>query len=340
MNFDVFPRETLGRLPTPLHEVRRLREALGGPSRCPRILFKRDDLTDLALGGNKVRKLEFLLGDARARGATALVTTGGPQSNHARMTAAAASLCGMKCALVLSGPGRRETVGNLLLDRVLQADTVLIDEALTGADAEAAEMAAAVAAMNDFKARGERPYMIPLGGSNAIGTLGYALATRELLDQVVEMNLEPSRLYHASGSRGTQAGLELGLRLFGAPWRVMGIAVSGGEEEKRMRAAALITEAAAMLGATVQVVAEELYTDQRYFGADYAIPTRAANEAIALVARSEGILLDPVYTGKAMAGLIDHVRAGEIGPEETVVFLHTGGVPGLFAMAEMALTPV
>jgi len=337
MNLDSQPRVRLGRTPTPLHEVPRLREALGGASSCPRILFKRDDLTDLALGGNKARKLEFLLGDASARGATALVTTGGPQSNHARMTAAAASLCGMKCVLILSGPGARGEVGNLLLDQLLNAQVQLLDDTLSGTDAEVAEQAALVATMNALRADGESAYIIPLGGSNALGTLGYAVATEELLQQLAELGIQPSRLYHASGSRGTQAGLELGARLFDAPWRVTGIAVSPGEEGKRQRAAQLIADAAELIGASVRVDPDELHTDENYFGAGYAVPTASANQAIALVARTEGIFLDPVYTGKAMAALIDHIRTGVILPDETVVFLHTGGVPGLFAMGAAVL---
>jgi D-cysteine desulfhydrase family pyridoxal phosphate-dependent enzyme len=337
MNLDSQPRVRLGRTPTPLHEVPRLRDALGGTASCPRILFKRDDLTDLALGGNKARKLEFLLGDASSRGATVLVTTGGPQSNHARMTAAAASLCGMKCVLILSGPGPRGAVGNLLLDKLVNAQVRLLDASLSDGDAEAAEQEAIVGTMNELRAQGERPYMIPLGGSNALGTLGYVVATEELLQQLTATGTQPSRLYHASGSRGTQAGLELGARLFNAPWRVTGIAVSPGEEQKRQRAAQLIGDAAELIGASARVNLEELHTDENYFGAGYAVPTAPANEAISMVARTEGIFLDPVYTGKAMAGLIDHIRTGIIEPTETVVFLHTGGVPGLFAMGDAVL---
>lgn len=319
------PREQLARTPTPVHEAVRLRAALGAD--CPRILLKRDDLTDLAVGGNKARKLEFILGDARARGITALVTTGGPQSNHARMTAAAAALCNMRCVLVLSGPGPRADVGNLMLDRILGAEVRLLP-AEAGAAGEEDEVTRAVLGLEQT---GEVAHVVPLGGSNALGTLGYAAATRELLQQL-EGGPAPTRLYHASGSRGTQAGLELGARLFGAPWRVHGVAVSGGEPEKRRSAHRLIHDAAALLGTTVEAAEEDLLTHQDHYGEGYAIPTAAGSEAIALLARTEGVFLDPVYTGKAMAGLIAHIRAGEIGAEETVVFLHTGGVPGLFAM--------
>lgn len=334
---DELPRVELARVPTPLHEAARLRDALGGPRRCPRLLFKRDDLTDLALGGNKARKLEYLVADARDLGATWLITTGGPQSNHARMTAAAARLAGMGATLVLSGPGPRDEAGNLLLDRVLGADVVLLDATLEGAALEAAERTAIDGAIDALEQRGERPYIVPLGGSDALGALGYVRAMRELLDQLQAMGATADRLYHASGSRGTQAGLELGVRLFESSCRITGIAVSGGEEEKRARAVELVRDAAALLGERVDVDAAALHTDQRYYGSGYAAPTRGAAEAIRLLARTEGILLDPVYTAKAMAGLLDHVREGVIGADETVVFLHTGGVPGLFAMGPAAL---
>jgi D-cysteine desulfhydrase family pyridoxal phosphate-dependent enzyme len=337
MSLDDLPRVALARTPTPLHETTRLRDALGGPTQCPRLLFKRDDLTDLALGGNKARKLEYLLADAQARGATWLITTGGPQSNHARMTAAAARLCGMGATLILSGPGPRSVTGNLLLDRAIGAEIVMLDPALEGAELQAAETAALESTTDSLEQRGERPCTIVLGGSDALGSLGYVRATRELRDQLAELGIRVHRLYHASGSRGTQAGLELGARLFDTGYRITGIAVSGGEDEKRGRAVNMIRDAAALIGESITVDADELHTDQRYYGTGYAAHTTAAAEAITLVARTEGIFLDPVYTAKGMAGLIDHIRSGVIAATETVVFLHTGGAPGLFAMGETAL---
>ncbi len=332
MSFETLPKERLARTPTPLHEATRLRDALGGPKGCPRILFKRDDLTDLAFGGNKARKLEFILGDARVKRATVLITTGGPQSNHARMTAAAARLCGMKAMLILSGPGPRGDAGNLLLDRLLGAEIRTLDASLTGPAAEHAEATAIADAVRELEARGEKPYVVSLGGSDPLGTLGYVVATREMLDQLRGAEIRPNFLYHASGSRGTQAGLELGTRVFEASWKVVGIAVSPGEEDKRRKAARLIHDAGALIGREVLVREDELHTDVRYYGDGYAAPTAHGSEAIELVARTEGVFLDPVYTGKAMAGLIDHIRNGLIGPSQTVIFLHTGGAPGLFAI--------
>jgi D-cysteine desulfhydrase family pyridoxal phosphate-dependent enzyme len=334
-NLDAIPRVRLARLPTPLHEAVRLRDALGGDGRCPRILLKRDDMTDLALGGNKARKLEFLLADALARQATVLVTTGGLQSNHARMTAAAARVANMRAELVLTVDGAvadPKPAGNLLLDRILGAELHFVTglDPQSAADAEEAKVAEVVATL---EARGERPYVVALGGSCRIGALGYVQATGELLAQLEAIGAAPTRLYHASGSRGTQAGLELGARLFGATYRVMGVAVSGSEEEKRAKAARIMRETAALLGASVTVREDELYTDQDHYGEGYAIPTMAGVEAIRVLARTEGVFLDPVYTGKAMAGLISWARKGRLDGKR-VVFVHTGGLPALFAYSE------
>jgi D-cysteine desulfhydrase family pyridoxal phosphate-dependent enzyme len=323
-------------LPTPLHEARRLREALGGPARCPRIVFKRDDLTGLALGGNKARKLEFLFADALAQNADVVVTSGATQSNHARMTAAAACAVGLDCVLVLSRRGDDPVVqGNLLLDRLFGATIHFIENTDPRYAVAADEVQKIAEIVGDLVAHGRRPYVIPVGGSSAIGALGYVAGTKELRDQLSESNIQVDRLYYASGSRGTQAGLELGARTFGCTYRLHGVAVSAGEEEKQLRATRLVNEAARMLELSIHVDPSELFTDQRFIGDGYGIPSAPCVDAIKLVALHEAILLDPVYTGKAMAGLIDDVRRGAIGANETVVFLHTGGAPALFAHAEV-----
>jgi D-cysteine desulfhydrase family pyridoxal phosphate-dependent enzyme len=333
--FSALPRIPLATLPTPIHDAVRLRRALGGDRRCPRILFKRDDLTGLALGGNKARKLEFLIADACRREATSVVTTGAVQSNHARMTAAAARAVGLGVTLVLTtrepAPPKQ---GNYLLDRLFGATIHLIaagpDPRIAVAPDEEQRVSEVV---EEMTRRGERPYVIPVGGSSGVGALGYAAGTLEIVEQLKELNLKPSRLYYASGSRGTQAGLELGARLFMPPYRLCGVAVSGGEDEKRVRAARIANEAAALVRAQVTITAEELVTDQQHIGEGYGISTREALEAIRLVAEQEGILLDPVYTAKAMAALVADVRGGHASPDETIMFLHTGGVPALFAHA-------
>lgn len=324
------PRIPLAVLPTPLHEAMRLREALGGPSKSPRILIKRDDLTALGLGGNKARKLEYLVADARSQGATTLITTGAVQSNHARMTAAAACAAGMGCVLVLTSTKDVPTVeGNLLLDSLYGAEIRLVPS-LDPMFAVGNDEPVVADVVSEEKAAGRTPYVIPVGGSSGIGVFGYVSGTAELVDQLAAAGETPSRLYYASGSRGTQAGLTLGAMLCDAPYRVYGVAVSGGEPEKIERAKRIGNEAAEKLGLEIRLDRDDLFTDQGFIGEGYGIPTTGALEAISLLARTEGILLDPCYTSKAMAGLVAHVRDGSLAPSDTVVFLHTGGVPALF----------
>ncbi len=325
------PRFPLATLPTPLEEAVRLREALGGRARCPRILIKRDDLTAFGLGGNKARKLEFLVADARVHNATLLVTTGAVQSNHARMTAAAAALAGMTSVLVLttkSSPPAWE--GNLLLDRLFGAEIRLVhatDPMLAVGDDEA--VVAEVVA--EEVARGGRPYVIPVGGSSGIGALGYVAGTLELVEQLDAMSVRPARVYYASGSRGTQAGLTLGAKLCEGPYELYGVAVSAGEPEKIARARRVANEAAARLGIDERVERSDLFTDQGFIGEGYGVPTPECLDAVHLLAQSEAIVLDPTYTAKGMAALIHHVHARALDPNATVIFLHTGGMPAIFA---------
>ena len=338
------PRFPLAALPTPLQEARRLRDVLGGAARCPRILIKRDDLTGLAFGGNKARKLEFLVGDALRQKATALVTSGAVQSNHARMTAAAACAAGLRCALVLTSNELQPPVqGNLLIDHLLGAEVHFIgpnpDPRLAIGGDEAAKIQEV---LESLRARGENPYLIPVGGSSPVGAFGYVSGTLELVAQLFQLGAAPRRLYYGNGSRGTQAGLVLGAKMYSAPYQVYGVAVSGGEPEKTQRGVRIANQAAELLGVSTRVAPGDFFNDQGYIGPGYGSATPGCLEAIRLLARSEGILLDPVYTGKAMAGLIDHVRSGALDPADTVVFLHTGGTPALFARVEdlaPALTP-
>lgn len=324
------PRIDLAGLPTPLVEARRFREALGGPSRCPRILIKRDDLTALGLGGNKARKLEFLVADALAQGSTTLVTTGAVQSNHARMTAAAACVAGLRCVLVLTATAADPPVaGNLLLDLLFNATVRYVPSvdpmlAVGQDEAVVAEVAA------EEHAHGRRAYVIPVGGSSGIGVFGYVAGTAELMSQLHTLGMSASRLYYASGSRGTQAGLTLGAKACQADYRVYGVAVSAGEPEKIERAKRIGNDAATRLGIAERLALDDLFTDQGYIGEGYGMPTPEALEAIALLARTEGMVLDPCYTSKAMAALIHHARTAELPASDTVVFLHTGGVPAIF----------
>ncbi|MEV6523904.1 pyridoxal-phosphate dependent enzyme [Longispora sp. NPDC051575] len=290
---------------TPVQRADRLAAAIG--MRPGALWIKRDDLTGLAGGGNKARKLEYLCAAARAAGHTLLVTGGGPQSNHARATAAAAAYLGMGCHLVLTGSPPAQPSGNLILDRLLGATV----EWTTGPPEEA--IAAATAARGG--------YLVPFGGSSPTGALGYVRAADELRAQVPDLRL----VVTATGSAGTHAGLAAGLGDWGA---VHGVRVTefGDLRERLVR---LAEGSAALAGRPAPTGAPTL--DGSQLGGGYGVPTRAALAAIELTARTTGLVLDPVYTGKAMAGLIDGLRSGALDPEATTVFLHTGGLPGVFA---------
>jgi D-cysteine desulfhydrase family pyridoxal phosphate-dependent enzyme len=320
--------------PTPVQELPRLRAALGGPTRCPTILIKRDDLAGPVLGGNKARKLEYVVADALAQNATTLVTVGAVQSNHARMTAAAARMAGLRCVLVLTaneaGPPPQ---GNLLLDELLEAEIHLVPPGPdVGPNPHEEQGVAEV--MTRLERKGERPYFIVAGASMPLGILGYVDAMGELAGQLGATGHTATRLYYAAGSRGTQAGIVLGSRIHQTSWVPHGIAVSPGDPDKTTRAIELATGAAEILGSLVRLSRADVITHQEYYGTGYAIPTAEADDAVRLLARTEAILLDPVYTGKAMSGMIDHVRRGQVTPAETIVFLHTGGIPALFAQAD------
>lgn len=319
--------------PTPLHEMSRLRAAIREQNgSCPQLFIKRDDMTGLAGGGNKTRKLEYLLGDARSRNADTIVTIGALQSNHARQTAAAAARAGLACVLLLfdtvpyqGAPYRRS--GNLLLDRILGARLVIEKN---GADPE--DVFSRV--MQEITSEGGTPYLIPTGGSNSIGALGYVRAAGEILDQAAVRKLDVTRIIHATSSLGTQSGLLAGLAARASEVRVTGINVYRHDTEKMREDLANLTEQTTERLGTRRVAAERFDIVEGYLGEAYGMPTPEMKAAIATVAQTEGILLDPVYSGKAMAGLIGMIFRDEIGPEETVVFLHTGGMPGLFAYEE------
>jgi L-cysteate sulfo-lyase len=308
----------------------RLGAALSAPGQQPgpALWIKRDDQTGLAAGGNKTRKLEILIADAQSRGADVVLTVGAIQSNHCRQTAAAAARAGLACVLVLGGsaPSREHWTGNLLLDDLLGARICWAgqDDPLSALEAAAASERAA----------GRKPYVIPYGGSNAVGASAYALAFAELWDQVQETGLHFDRLVFATSSGGTQAGLVVGARACGYRGQVLGISVDKTGGQLRQTVVDLLAPTAARLGLERAPGPDEVHIDDRFLGGGYAVLTGAEREAVRLAARSEGILLDPVYTGKAMAGLIELIRRGEIGASETVLFWHTGGMPALFAYAD------
>ena len=295
----------------------------------PRLFIKRDDCTGLAGGGNKTRKLEFLIGEALSQGCNTVVTTGALQSNHARQTAAAAAAAGLRCLLVLfesvpyAGRAYRSS-GNLLLDRILGAE-VRVEQA----DADAGALFRQV--MAEIEAGGGKPYLVPVGGSNATGSLGYAAAYLEIADALDALGTGPARIVHASSSGGTQAGLVIGRQLRGHGPSVAGINVYRADNDAM---AAGILALAGKTAALFELAAPEagaVVLDGAHLGPRYGLPTEEMKAAVELVAREEGVLLDPVYTGKAMAGFIAQVLAGRHDDVEALVFLHTGGMPGLFA---------
>lgn len=323
-----FPRRRYAPGPTPLARLDRLSEHLGGPT----VFVKRDDVQGIAAGGNKLRKLEFLVADALAHGADTLITGGAVQSNHCRLTLAVANREGLRCRLVLQEtlprPYRSEAGGNNLLYHLLGAEGVRVvgeEDDLEGAMLEEGDALAA---------EGRRAYVIPVGGSTPLGALGYVVCAEEILSQGRETGVAFDRVVCASGSAGTQAGLVAGMIRGGSDARVTGICVSRPSESQEPRVRDLALGAAELLGMTREIPPEAVTALDGYVGPGYSLPTEEMREAVSLLARLEGILLDPVYTGKAMAGLIDLVGRGEIGPEENVLFVHTGGLPGLFAYPE------
>ncbi|MEW5888115.1 MAG: D-cysteine desulfhydrase family protein [Pseudomonadota bacterium] len=317
-----FPRLALARLPTPLEALPRLGANLGVA-----LFVKRDDDTGLGMGGNKLRKLEFLLGEAQAQGADVVLTVGALQSNHARQTAAACARLGLACELILRRPRQADDSylrnGNVLLDRLLGARLIIID-ASESREAAMAERAA------QLQAEGRRPYCIPVGGSCPVGNLGYVHCARELLADCRQAGIDEAVVIVPTGSGGTQAGLVAGLHVLGSSMSVIGIAVEGTRAEQEAAVFAQAQATAQLLGAP-PLSRERVVVRDEFVGPGYAKPTEAMREALALAARSEALVLDPVYTGKAMAGLIGLVRAGELPSAAAAIFVHTGGAPGLFA---------
>ncbi len=320
MNLETLPRYPLATLPTPLDELPRLSSELG-----VRILMKRDDLTGFALGGNKARKLEFLLADALKKGADILVTGGGTQSNHARMTAAAARKVGLDAKIVFFGKPPAEVNGNLLLDELLGAELTFANTDDKNETDRAIERA-----VQELKARGRMPYLIPVGGSTALGCASYIIAVGELLEQLKAKQIAPDWIFITTGSCGTHAGILAGTKYFGVAIPVYGISVSRAKKECEQRIPMLVQKTADLLDHDMPIASSDVIVNEDYLGPGYAIITTEARDAIIQVARLEGIFLDPVYTGKTMAGLIDLVHRGEVKRGSTVVFWHTGGTPGIF----------
>jgi D-cysteine desulfhydrase family pyridoxal phosphate-dependent enzyme len=310
------PRLHFAHLPTSVETLPRLSEALGGSH----LLIKRDDQTGLAFGGNKTRKLEFLVAEAREQGAKTLITGGALQSNHCRQTAAAAARFGFKCILVLTGDKPRQASGNLLLDQLFGAEIVYV------ADRKDRDRILQETFDRATK-EGKKPYLVPYGGSNATGALGYAFAMKELIDQDVGTDW----IVFATSSGGTHAGLLLGQRIFGFNGSILGISVDESKEWLKKEVSQLASATSEKVGERIEFMPSDVLVNADYCDAGYGVVTEREREAIRLFASCEGLLLDPVYTGRAAAGMIDLIRKGFFKSDETVLFLHTGGLPALFA---------
>jgi D-cysteine desulfhydrase len=303
-------------LPTPIETLPRLSQALDGPS----LLVKRDDQTGLAFGGNKTRKLEFLVAEARDQDAQALISGGALQSNHCRQTAAAAARFGFKCILVLTGEKPNQASANLLLDKLFGAEIVYV--------AERNDRDRILQETFDRAAKeGMKPYLVPYGGSSPTGALGYAFAMKELIEQ----NLKADWIVFATSSGGTHAGLLLGQRVFGYKGKVLGISIDESENWLKDQVSELASLTSEKLGQRIEFTPDEVLANANYCSAGYGVLTEQERQAIRLFATCEGLLLDPVYTGRAAAGMIDLIRKGFFKKDETVLFLHTGGQPALFA---------
>ena len=324
-----FPRVALAHLPTRLEFLPRLTEHLGGPE----IWVKRDDCTGLATGGNKTRKLEFSMGEALEQGADTIITVGAVQSNHVRQTAAAACKLGLRCEVLLEhrvkNPGQLYlNSGNVLLDRVFGAN---LREYESGTDFDAVMQDVA----GDVRAAGGTPYLIPGGASNPVGALGYVGCAEELLQQCEEQDVAFDHAVLASGSAGTHAGFAVGLRASGSELPILGIGVNVPRDQQEAKVWELAQETAAYIDRPECVARTDIIADCDYIGPGYGEPTESMNEAVLMLARLEGLLFDPVYSGKALAGMIDYIRKGRFEKGQKIVFLHTGGVAGLFAYADI-----
>ncbi|MCA6975122.1 MULTISPECIES: D-cysteine desulfhydrase [Pectobacterium] len=330
MHLARFPRLSLGHFPTPLEALPNLSAYLGGPT----IYIKRDDATGLATGGNKTRKLEFLLADAQQQGADVIITQGATQSNHVRQTIAAAAKLGLKTKVLLEkrvedyGEDYQRS-GNVLLDNLLGGE--IIDHLPAGTDMQQAMETLA----ESLRKEGLKPYVIPGGGSNPVGALGYVACAEELLFQSSQQRLRIDHIVHATGSTGTQAGLVTGLVATNSQIPLLGISVRAPKAKQEENVYALAQRTWQLLGIPGELPRSAVQVNSDYVGKGYGIPTEGTLEALRLLAQLEGILLDPVYSGKGMAGLIDLIRQGHFRADENIVFIHTGGSAGLFGYRQL-----
>jgi D-cysteine desulfhydrase family pyridoxal phosphate-dependent enzyme len=324
MRIESLPRFPLAQLPTPLASLKNFRQFFGGPE----LFIKRDDLTGLALGGNKARKLEFLVGHALAQGADTLVTLGGAQSNHCRQTVAAAAAAGLQCELILNGTAPEVPNGNLLLNQLLGANIHWIERSQRATRLQSLA--------EELRAAGRKPYLIPVGGSNGIGAVGYVVAMLELMEQLRANNQRVDHIFFGTSSGGTQAGIVLGARIAGFDGNLIGLSIDKDDPEHseyEVEVAQIANECAKYIGSSERITIDQITVRYGYKGEGYGVVGDLEREAIRIMARTEGIILDPVYAGRAFGALVDLIRKGRFKEDETVLFWHTGGVPALFAYA-------
>jgi len=331
MKLESLPRFRLTEFPTPIHHLETLSKAYNGPE----IYMKRDDLTSLGMGGNKTRKLEFLIGEALEQGKDTLVTAGGLQSNHCRLTAAAARKAGLKCHLVLNGTEPANPNGNLLLDKIFGAKVHYCDR--KDRDDRLSQVG------EELEGIGKKPYVIPVGGSNSTGSVGYVNAMLELDTQLKKIQINPDAIVFATSSGGTHAGLTLGAKIIDFKGQVLGISIDQtktGDDSFLPILTEIVNTTANRIGSDIQMTDNDFLLNCDYLGAGYATPGDLEFSSIKDLAQYEGILLGPVYTARAMGGLLDLIQKGVFTKNQTILFWHTGGTPELFAWANQVETRV
>ncbi len=334
MKLENLERIETGFYNTPIHKLENLSKKYN-----TNIYIKRDDLTGYACGGNKLRKLDYLLKDALNKGCTVLLTYGGPQTNHGRLTAAVAARFNLKCGIIMDGPAPKMATGNLILDKMMGADLFFMDD--TSFINEKPEIKKAkykelldkttAQVLKMYEDKGEKVYLIPVGGSNPIGAAGYVMAAKEIKDQLESMKLNMDYVFTGFGSVGTYGGLYLGSKYFDADFKPIGICVSHKNESEMQEKVNYIKEANEFLELGVEVKKDDMWIEDGYVGIAYNVPDPLTREYVYLMAREEAIILDCCYTGKVFRGMIEMIEKGEIPKQKNVMLLHTGGLPGIFS---------
>jgi D-cysteine desulfhydrase family pyridoxal phosphate-dependent enzyme len=326
MKISTLPRLGLFSRPTPMHELKWLRQEIGAK---PRIFMKRDDLTGTGLGGNKNRKLDFVMAKAQELGSDVVITWGGVQSNHCRQALSVAKYLGMDCYLLLTGDEPKVRQGNLLVYTIMGAEIYVL-----GSDESVQPEVVAQELADKLRKEDRKPFVVPVGASTPLGAVGYVESMQEAAMQAEEMGISFGHAFLPTGSAGTQAGAIVGAALYSPSTKVHGVSVSRSSDEQAKKVAEVVSETLAFLDISETVRLDDVIIHDEYYGTQYGVPTKEGNEAIRLVARTEGILLDPVYTGKAMAGMLDLLKKGVLDETQAVLFFHTGGYPAIFAYAE------